>query len=72
MNKSISKSSFDNKQIDHNDYIIDKYGKELHQIFNYYCSFGSFSNNQHLKSTNFTKLRNLKFFIKLKIIFLSN
>ena len=56
MNKSISKSSFDNKQIDHNDYIIDKYGKELHQIFNYYCSFGSFSNNQHLKSTNFTKL----------------
>ena len=35
MNKSISKSSFDNKQIDHNDYIIDKYGKELHQIFNY-------------------------------------
>lgn len=35
---------------------MDKYGTELQQVFNYYSSFGSFSNTHFLKLINFTKL----------------
>jgi len=42
--------------IEHYNYITEKYGKDLFIIFKYYCSFGDAMNTEYLKASNFTKL----------------
>jgi hypothetical protein len=45
-----------NNKSDNSNYILDKYGTDLIQIFKYYCSSGDFSNSVDLKPQNFYKL----------------
>ena len=57
--KSFKRLSPGNKtkfSCEHSNYILEKYSKELQDIFNYYCSFGDSLNSNTLKSSTFTKL----------------